>query len=180
MAQTREGAIISAAKKSGISAVEYVRRSNAGRKWCVLCRKWHQRKDFGKDKTRWDGLFPSCFTSRSEFSRSRYIPRPRPRPGRRFVPPRDGDKKQARFRINYFVGLGLIPLPNSIPCVDCGHVWCPGSRRHEYDHHLGYAAEHHECVEAVCSICHFKREAARGNQKRIRGSTGRYASGQGN
>ena len=27
-------------------------------------------------------------------------------------------------------------------------------RRHEYHHHLGYAAEHHYDVIVLCSICH--------------------------
>lgn len=31
----------------------------------------------------------------------------------------------------------------------------------EYDHHLGYAAEHHEDVEAVCTTCHHAREVER-------------------
>ena len=35
---------------------------------------------------------------------------------------------------------------------------------YEYDHHLGYAAEHHEHhehVEALCSKCHHAREVLR-------------------
>ena len=36
-----------------------------------------------------------------------------------------------------------------------------GDRRHEYDHHLGYASEHHEHVEPVCSACHHEREVVR-------------------
>ena len=45
--------------------------------------------------------------------------------------------------------------------MDCGHEYGSGERRHEYDHHLGYAAEHHEDVEAVCSKCHHAREDMR-------------------
>jgi hypothetical protein len=51
------------------------------------------------------------------------------------------------------------PNPNDIPCVDCGHIG--SDRRHEYDHHLGYAADHHGDVEAVCSRCHHARERRR-------------------
>lgn len=73
-------------------------------------------------------------------------------------PARDGDKVQARARVNTQVQHGLRPHPNTLPCVDCGHVWTPGGRRHEYDHHQGYAAEHHEDVEPVCVRCHKKRD----------------------
>lgn len=57
---------------------------------------------------------------------------------------------------------GLLPDPNSLPCVDCGHVYAEGERRHEYDHHLGYAAKHQLDVQAVCTTCHRKRERDRG------------------
>ena len=57
----------------------------------------------------------------------------------------------------------MIPSPNEMPCVDCGHIWGEGERRHEYDHYRGYAAEHHETVEAVCSKCHHERERRRRN-----------------
>lgn len=80
------------------------------------------------------------------------------RPGPAPQTPRDGDKEQARQRINVEVREGRRPHPNSIPCVDCGHVWGPGERRHEYDHHLGYAAEHHYDVQSVCTLCHAKRD----------------------
>lgn len=89
-------------------------------------------------------------------------------------PPRDGDKKQARQRINVEVREGRRPHPNTLPCADCGHVWAPGERRHEYDHHLGYAPEHHYDVEAVCTRCHSRRdnpEATKTSCKRGHGFT---------
>ncbi len=73
-------------------------------------------------------------------------------------PPRDGDKRQARQRINVEVRTGKRPHPNTLPCVDCGHVHADGERRHEYDHHRGYAAEHHYDVAPVCTECHAKRD----------------------
>lgn len=79
-------------------------------------------------------------------------------------PARDGDKVQARQRVNVQVQNGLRPHPNTIPCVDCGHVWSEGERRHEYDHHLGYAAEHHDDVEPVCTLCHKRRDSPKANQ----------------
>lgn len=72
--------------------------------------------------------------------------------------PRNGDKKQARQRVNVEVRNGFIPHPNSLPCSDCGHVWRKGERRHEYDHYKGYASEHHLHVEPVCTSCHVKRD----------------------
>jgi hypothetical protein len=83
------------------------------------------------------------------------------RPGPAPMPPRDGDKKQARQRINVEVRCGRRPHPNTLRCVDCGHVHAPGERRHEYDHHLGYSAEHHYEVQPVCTTCHAKRDSAR-------------------
>lgn len=54
-----------------------------------------------------------------------------------------------------------MPHPNTLPCKDCGHEWREGERRHEYDHYLGYGAEHHYIVESVCTLCHAKRDSAR-------------------
>jgi hypothetical protein len=83
------------------------------------------------------------------------------RPGPAPRPARDGDKVQARRAVNVEVRTGRRPHPNSLPCVDCGHTHAPNERRHEYDHHLGYAAEHHLHVEAVCTTCHAARDNAR-------------------
>lgn len=98
------------------------------------------------------------------------------RPGPAPAPPRDGDKKQARQRINVEVRTGRRPHPNSLPCADCGHAWSEGERRHEYDHHLGYAAEHHHSVESVCTTCHARRCRDRGEIKQHRNAKGRFRS----
>lgn len=97
------------------------------------------------------------------------------RPGPAPQAPRDGDFKQARQRVNVEVRRGFRPHPNSLPCTDCGHVWRDGERRHEYDHHLGYAPEHHLDVQSVCTLCHATREAERGGRDRARGANGRFA-----
>lgn len=81
------------------------------------------------------------------------------RPGPAPNDPRSGDAKQARQRINVEVRQGRRPHPNALPCVDCGHVWQDGERRHEYDHHLGYESTHHYDVQAVCTTCHAKRHS---------------------
>ena len=133
------------------------RRILSDKKWCMNCKEWHCESAFGKDRTRVDGLASACRASRNNKQRYKYKPKPRPQNGRSFVPARDGDKKQARRRINYFVEAGLFPSANDLPCFDCGHIWNIGECRHEYDHYLGYAAKHHEHVQAVCSRCHHKR-----------------------
>ena len=74
---------------------------------------------------------------------------------------RDGDKKQARARVNHRVDVGLIPDPNNLPCSDCGHIYVHGERRHEHDHARGYSRAHQLYVEAVCTTCHHAREARR-------------------
>lgn len=86
------------------------------------------------------------------------------RPGPAPKAAQSGNKQQARQRINVEVRMKRRPHPNSIPCMDCGHVWVPGERRHEYDHHLGYAAEHHYDVESVCTLCHAKRDSQKKHQ----------------
>lgn len=85
-------------------------------------------------------------------------PGPTPKPGR------DGDRQQARQRVNVEVRTGRLAHPNTLACVDCGHLWAEGERRHEYDHHLGYSAEHQYDVEPVCSRCHHARDSAKGKQ----------------
>jgi len=162
MAQTPEGARRTAAKHAGISFAEYLDLESAGQKRCTACKTWHDLSAFALDRTRHDGLTAQCRESRNGRARRAYVPQPRRVfRGRSFVPARDGDRKQAERRINYFVEAGLIPPPNSQPCIDCGHVWKRGGKRHEYDHYLGYAPQNHEQVQPVCSTCHHRREIER-------------------
>ncbi len=74
-------------------------------------------------------------------------------------------KKRARTLVNVEVRFGRIPRPNSLPCADCGHVWVPGGRRHEYDHYHGYDDAHALDVEAVCTRCQRRRSLERGEIK---------------
>lgn len=92
---------------------------------------------------------------------------------------RDGDREQARQRINVEVRTGRRVRSSSLPCADCGHVWLAGERRHEYDHYLGYAAAHHYDVQAVCTLCHRARAVARGEVNQRRGAHGRFVSTKG-
>lgn len=155
------GALKAAATRIGVTVDEYRAHIASGRKWCTGCKNWHPVTAFLRDPGRTDGLAARCQEYRNRKARQDYKPRPRPSAGRRFVSARDGDEKQARRRVNHLVDVGLLAPPNSLPCADCGHVWTPGEKRHEYDHHLGYAPEHHEHVEPVCTSCHASRTHSR-------------------
>lgn len=157
------GVAKAAATRVGLTLDEYQQKVAAGDRYCFRCKAWHPVTEFGSDASRADGLDRSCRSSKSSAARAAYVPVDGPRPlGRRYVDARDGDEMQARRRVNHLVDVGILPRPNDVPCVDCGHV---GSEmRHEYDHYLGYAAEHHEDVEAVCVDCHHARTRSRAGQ----------------
>ena len=163
------GALKVAARRAGTDIADYRARVAAGEKWCTRCKAWQPRSAFNVDRSRSDGLGASCRRltghPRGWAGRPKINPETG-RPGRAPNPPRDGDRRQARRRVNVEVRTGRRPHPNSLPCVDCGHAWTAGERRHEYDHHLGYSAEHHYDVEAVCTTCHGKRSSARGEYRR--------------
>lgn len=153
-------------------------------KWCTSCKTTHDRSAFGADRSRPDGLAAACRVARKRHYDAMYTskgPRVNPltgRPGPAPKPARSGDRRQARQRINVEVKRGVRPNPNDLPCVDCGHRGA--DRRHEYDHHLGYDAEHHLDVQPVCTTCHYARAIARGEQsdpnQRPR-SRGRFTKG---
>src|SRR5262245_30203812 len=132
MAQTPDGAIRSSAKKLGITEAEHRALSAAGLKRCTVCKQWRSRKIFGCDASRHDGLAASCLPCRKVLYKRLYVPRPKVNnAGRRYSESRDGDKRQARGRANILVRSGLLPNPNTIPCVDCNHFG--DGPRHEYD-----------------------------------------------
>ena len=111
-----------------------------------------------------------CKPCRNVRQRRQYVRKGHP--GRRgwLMPTRDGDKKQARRRINYLVEQHLIARPNDFPCFDCGHIHSMNSpRRHEYDHYLGYSKQHQLSVQAVCSSCHHTRAIQRGEWRKRHG-----------
>lgn len=95
-----------------------------------------------------------CLSRKRNFRVNPVTGKPGPCP----KPPENGNKRQARQRINVEVRTGYRPHPNTLPCVDCGHVWKDGERRHEYDHAKGYGPEAHYVVESVCTLCHSKRD----------------------
>lgn len=150
-----------AAARFGLTYIEYMKKVDAGQKWCGRCKSWKSTADFTADRSRGDGLSNWCRGCKQARHHAIYRPKLRPSPGRRYVAARDGDALQARRRVNHLVDIGQISHPNALSCVDCGHEHGDGERRHAYDHHLGYAAQHHEDVEAVCTTCHHAREALR-------------------
>lgn len=154
---SRDGALKVAARRVGVTVEEYTAKVAAGQKWCTRCRAWRLRSEFVADRSRGDGLAASC---RAHKDRRQFK---LPLGHRRgwVAPTRDGDVRQARRRVNYLVEQGRIPRPNDLPCTDCGHIWSLGERRHEYDHHVGYDAEHQLDVEPVCTTCHQRREETR-------------------
>jgi hypothetical protein len=158
MSQTIEGRLKAVARRLGVSVDEYRTQVASGNKWCVGCKAWHAVSAFGADRSRADGLNTVCRDRKSAAAKEKY--QPRPRSPRGFLKPtRDGDKAQARRRINYLVEQRKIPAPGSLPCVDCGHLG--KDRRHEYDHARGYDGPNQLYVEAVCAPCHHRREAER-------------------
>jgi len=164
MAQTPEGARKIAAARVGLTVREYERRSAAGLKWCTNCKEWHDRGAFKIDASRLDGLTAGCSESRNASKRARYEPVPlhaRKRMGPPPNAPRDGDKAQARHRVNVEIRTGRRARANDRPCANCGHIWKPGEHRHEYHHHRGYGAAHHYDVIVVCVPCHRKLDAWR-------------------
>jgi hypothetical protein len=165
MSQTKEGALKRKAFTAGLPLDLYLSHVNSGLKWCLNCNEWHPISEFGSDSSRSDGLVPSCKQTRNQLTRIRYSPKLRPQSGRRFVPAEDGNKRQAKARINYFVFAKLIPSPNSLPCSRCSHEWKYGEKRHEYHHHMGYAAENHENVIVLCVSCHKKVSKENGECK---------------
>lgn len=59
MAQTKEGAIIIAAKKANLSVDEYKIKSEKEKK-CCKCKVWKPKEKFNTDNSRWDKLTSKC------------------------------------------------------------------------------------------------------------------------
>lgn len=156
VAQTRQGALTASAGRRGMSVEEYQAKLSDGFAWCTECRSWHMLTEFGRDATRYNGIATQCRASRKRRYDRTYTPKGRTSTkGRRYKPVRDGDQIQAAKRIGHLVETGTLPHANTQPCAHCGHERTSTSlRRHEYHHHKGYAAIHHEDVIPLCSSCH--------------------------
>ena len=146
MAQTKEGAVIVAAKKAGLTVPEYLAKIANGLKKCTLCKEWKELSSFANDSSRWDGKTVSCSQCTKALWRIRSMN------GNQPAKPRDGDKLQARHLVNLSVLSKFRPNPNDLYCSLCGHKG--EDRRHEYHHICGYSKEHHYDVLPLCSKCH--------------------------
>lgn len=123
-------------------------RTASGCGGCDRGRRWQREGSDGEEQQdRMDGLMP--------FGVNKITGRPGPAPKQAA----DGNRKQARQRINVEVRTGRRPSPGDLPCADCGHRG--PDRKHEYDHYRGYGAENHLDVQAVCVPCHGQRESNR-------------------
>lgn len=176
MAGNVAGALKRRSIQAGVSVEVLLEHERRNEFWCYRCRTFHPRAEFGDDRARGDGRERCCKESRNLAARKRYKPHPINREiGKSWrKDPRDGDRKQARGRVNYLVRVGLIPDPDDLACADCSHVG--PERRHEYDHYLGYGAEHHEDVQVVCTLCHRRRCDERGELVQKRGEDGRFVT----
>lgn len=175
MSQTVIGAAKINANRLGMTLQAFLRRSKKS-KWCTYHKAWHPRPAFHADGSRRDGLANTCKQAHSQQARDRFrrtykrVGRMGPIPD----PARNGDKLQARARINHQVQKGLRPSPNTLPCFDCGHVWKRRQPRHEYDHYLGYESQHHNDVQPTCSKCHARRTRERGELLQSRDARGKF------
>lgn len=161
MSQTIEGALKIAAARTHVSAEEYKALLAGGFKWCSKGKHWAKLELFGLDCTRSDSYASSCRQCVNLFGRKRYVKKGRNnKKGARYAAARDGDKLQARRRVNHLVKAGMLPNPNDVACVDCKHIG--PDRRHEYDHSRGYAAGNHEAVDVRCTRCHRLSDVRRG------------------
>lgn len=168
MANTKIGAQKTAAHKLGISVQEYQQNINSGLKWCWRCRNFKRLDLFNRNWGSVDSRTNCCRSCQQAKDRARYKPvPPEERKPRGFAahPPRDGDKQQARNRVNREIRKGNLPHAQTVPCTDCGHIG--HNRLHEYDHYLGYAAINHLVVECVCVPCHNRREQQRRKQEKV-------------
>ncbi len=173
---SREGVAKIAARRVGMTVDAYKARVDAGEKWCTACKAWHSIASFTSDAYRGDGLSAVCTNARAARSKDRT----------KVVnwrgwnaTARSGDAYQARRRITYLVHGNIIPVPNTLPCFDCGHVFDGDKKsKHEYDHYLGYSADHQLDVQPVCRPCHIKRTLERDEyshaENRRRDELGRF------
>lgn len=161
MTATLDGNRRIAAGRLGLELDEYQGHLDAGEVWCIGCRRFHPADRFHRDATRLNGLSRRCRDARQE---------------RRITPP-DPIKVRARNRVQTEVRAGRLPHPNTVPCVDCGHVFGEGddpARRHEYDHHNGYDDDHVLDVVVVCTVDHGRRESERRKPELLAAVVGAY------
>jgi len=130
-----------AAKRVGLSVLEYQAKRKQGLKWCWKCRLWKEKEEFDLDKSRGDGRTAICIDCR----------RVKVRRQRRHSPPSVKVREDASNALRKAIRQGRITKPSALPCHDCGKP------ARQYHHHLGYAHSHWLDVVAVCVSCHHRR-----------------------
>lgn len=78
------------ARQLGVSIEAYLAEIDAGRKWCIRCRCFHDRSDFGSDRPKRDGLTKACLASYRVKER-------RPNPGTRMKGKRHSAETRTRM-----------------------------------------------------------------------------------
>lgn len=153
------------------------RRVMAGERWCRFHGRWEPLSSFNRTEANSpDGFQYVCRAGQRERARRRRAGRDRLRaegalarlPGRRKKPARDGDKRQAANRISALIDAGVLAPASTRKCSRCGHVHGTDGRRHFWVHTRGFAAEHHDFVEVLCSLCRgaFAAERKRAKARR--------------
>lgn len=59
----------SPARRIGCTPAEFAARKAAGEKWCFGCRDWHDRGEFGPNRSTADGLNTACRDYRRVYNR---------------------------------------------------------------------------------------------------------------
>lgn len=128
---------------------------------CTACGVPKLLTEFAIDRSHANGHTSVCRECRNARQRARYVKKGRAqRLGILLAPTRDGDRKQARARVNHLVETGVLPRPEDLGCMDCGDMQGFDAARHEYDHARGYDGANQLYVEPVCTHCHRVREEA--------------------
>lgn len=135
------GALKVAAHRVGLRLDEYQARVASGQKWCTRCKCWHATDEFGRDRSRGDGLDSHCF-------RARHVDQPREMGMRR---PSLAIGNAASEAVRQAIRRGELAPVTTRACLDCD-----GPAVH-YHHEQGYEPEHHLDVAPLCRSCHLRR-----------------------
>jgi len=148
------------ATRLGIPLRVYQTYIAQGLKRCSSCTLWQTIEHYYVHKRK-DKAFPSssCKGCLSVQSKQAYT-------GNSRKLPQDGNKAQAYRTIRKEIENGTRKHPNTLPCANCGRVWLDGDTRHEYHHHLGFAADFHTSVTPLCKPCHINAHRHAAEQQR--------------
>ena len=133
-------------------------------KRCNRCNQPKPVSEFGKNRSRRDGLQHYCKACWREYESTPYQRSMRLAQVRRYQATDKGkatskraDEKRkgsqqvkARAKVRDRVAKGKMPPASSLPCVRCNRP------AHEYHHHLGYDPPNDLDVIPVCRECHRK------------------------